>query len=87
MPSDLGCRDVEFIVDWVAKLTPALPLAPLWGRCVVAGGTSICQANRDARCAYARENAHLFHDLKDMPEIERRVHLRDLEELFEQWMH
>jgi hypothetical protein len=62
MPSDPGFRDVEFIADWIAKLTPAL-----------AGG--------------ARENAHLFHDLKDMPEIERLVHLRDLEELFEQLMH
>ena len=33
------------------------------------------------------KNAHLFHDLKDMPEIERLVYLRDLEELFEQLMH
>jgi hypothetical protein len=33
------------------------------------------------------KNTHLFHDLKDMPEIERLVHLRDLEELFEQLMH
>jgi hypothetical protein len=33
------------------------------------------------------KNAHLFHDLKDMPEIERLVHLKDLEELFEQLMH
>ena len=33
------------------------------------------------------KNAHLFHDLKAMPEIERLVHLRDLEELFEQLMH
>jgi len=29
----------------------------------------------------------LFHDLKDMPEIEKLVHLKDLEELFEQLMH
>jgi hypothetical protein len=62
MPSDPGFRDVEFIADWIAKLTPAL-----------AGG--------------ARENAHLFHDLKDMPEIERLVYLKDLEVLFEQLMH
>jgi hypothetical protein len=27
------------------------------------------------------------HDLKDMPEIERLVHLKDLEELLEQLMH
>jgi hypothetical protein len=50
LPSDPGFQDVEFIADWIAKLTPAL-----------AGG--------------ARENAHLFHDLKDR------------EELFEQLMH
>ena len=53
MPSDPGFRDVEFIVDWIAKL----------------------------------KNAHLFHDLKDMQEIERLVYLKDLEELFEQLMH
>ena len=53
MPDDPGFRDVEFIVDWIAKL----------------------------------KNAHLFHDLKDMPEIERLVHLKDLEDLFEQLMH
>jgi hypothetical protein len=53
MPSDPGFRDVEFIVDWIAKL----------------------------------KNAHLFHDLKDMPEIERLVHLKDLEDLFEQLTH
>jgi hypothetical protein len=33
------------------------------------------------------KNTHLFHDLKDMPEIERLVRLQDLEELFEQLMH
>ena len=33
------------------------------------------------------KNSHLFHDLKDMPEIEKLVYLRDLEELFEQLMH
>jgi hypothetical protein len=33
------------------------------------------------------KNAHLFHDLKDMPEIERLVCLQDLEELFEQLTH
>ena len=33
------------------------------------------------------KNAHLFHDLKDMPEIERLVYLRDLEDLFEQLTH
>jgi hypothetical protein len=33
------------------------------------------------------KNPHLFHDLKDMPEVERLVHLRDLEELFEQLTH
>ena len=33
------------------------------------------------------KNTHLFHDLKAMPEIERLVHLKDLEELFEQLMH
>ena len=33
------------------------------------------------------KNAHLFHDLKNMPEIERLVYLKDLEELFEQLMH
>ena len=53
MPSDPGFRDVQFIVDWIAKL----------------------------------KNAHLFHDLKDVPEIERLVYLRDLEELFEQLTH
>jgi len=53
MPSDPDFRDVEFVVDWIAKL----------------------------------KNAHLFHDLKDMPEIERLVHLKDLEDLFEQLMH
>jgi hypothetical protein len=53
MPSDPGFRDVEFIVDWIAKL----------------------------------KNAHLFNDLKDMPEIERLVSLKDLEELFEQLAH
>jgi hypothetical protein len=30
---------------------------------------------------------HLYHDLKDMPEIEGLVHLKDLEELFEQLTH
>lgn len=53
MPSDPGFQDVEFIVDWIAKL----------------------------------KNAHLFHDLKDMPEIERLVRLQHLEELFEQLTH
>ena len=53
MPSDPAFRDVEFVVDWIAKL----------------------------------KNAHLFHDLKDMPEIERLVHLKDLEDLFEQLTH
>jgi hypothetical protein len=33
------------------------------------------------------KNTHLFHDLKEMPEIERLVYLRDLEELFEQLTH
>jgi hypothetical protein len=33
------------------------------------------------------KNAHLFHDLKDMPESERLVCLKDLEELFEQLTH
>jgi len=33
------------------------------------------------------KNPHLFHDLKDMPEVERRVCLKDLEELFEQLTH
>ena len=33
------------------------------------------------------KNAHLFHDLKAMPDIERLVHLRELEALFEQLMH
>jgi hypothetical protein len=33
------------------------------------------------------KNPHLFHDLKDMPEIERLVYLKDLEELFEQLTH
>ena len=66
MPSDPGFRDVEFIADWIAKLTPALVRLKPHG---------------------ARENAHLFHDLKDMSEVERLVHLRDLEELFEQLMH
>ena len=33
------------------------------------------------------KNTHLFHDLKDMPEIERLVCLKDLEELFEQLTH
>ena len=33
------------------------------------------------------KNAHLFHDLKDIPEIERLVYLKDLEELFEQLTH
>jgi hypothetical protein len=33
------------------------------------------------------KNAHLFHDLKDMPEIERLVCLKDLEDLFEQLTH
>lgn len=33
------------------------------------------------------KNPHLFHDLKDMPEFERLVHLQDLEELFEQLTH
>jgi hypothetical protein len=33
------------------------------------------------------KNAHLFHDLKDMPELERLVYLKDLEELFEQLAH
>jgi hypothetical protein len=33
------------------------------------------------------KNAHLFHDLKAMPEIERLVYLKDLEELFEQLTH
>lgn len=72
MPSDPGFRDVEFIADWIAKLTPALPLHCASGT-MVAGG--------------ARENTHLFHDLKDMPEIERLVRLQDLEELFEQLTH
>jgi hypothetical protein len=53
LPSDPGFRDVEFIVNWIAKL----------------------------------KNAHLFHDLKGIPEIERLVYLRDLEELFEQLTH
>jgi hypothetical protein len=75
-PSDPGFQDVEFIADWIAKLTPALPLDSASGT-LRSGG----------RCQYARENAHLFHDLKDMPEVERLVHLKDLEELFEQLMH
>jgi hypothetical protein len=33
------------------------------------------------------KNSHLFHDLKDMPEIEKLVYLKDLEELFEQLAH
>ena len=33
------------------------------------------------------KNAHLFHDLKDMSEIERLVYLKDLEDLFEQLTH
>jgi hypothetical protein len=33
------------------------------------------------------KNPHLFHDLKDMPEIERLVCLQALEELFEQLTH
>ena len=33
------------------------------------------------------KNAHLFHDLKHMPEIEKQVYLKDLEELFEQLTH
>ena len=33
------------------------------------------------------KNTHLFQDLKDMPEIERLVHLSDLEDLFEQLTH
>jgi hypothetical protein len=33
------------------------------------------------------KNAHLFLDLKDMPEIERLVCLKGLEELFEQLTH
>jgi len=33
------------------------------------------------------KNVHLFHDLKDMPEIERLVCLKDLEDLFEQLTH
>jgi hypothetical protein len=33
------------------------------------------------------KNSHLFHDLKDMPEIEKLVYLKDLEELFEQLTH
>jgi len=33
------------------------------------------------------KNTHLFHDLKDMPESERLVCLKDLEELFEQLTH
>ena len=53
MPSDPGFREVQFVVDWIAKL----------------------------------KNPHLFHDLKDMPEIERLVSLKDLEDLFEQLTH
>ena len=71
---------MEFIVDWIAKLVPP--------------GTApgqVCPPTRYASgtivAGSARENAHLFHDLKDMPEIERLVHLKDLEELFEQLMH
>jgi hypothetical protein len=33
------------------------------------------------------KNAHLFHDLKDMPEIERLVFLKDLEDWFEEMTH
>jgi hypothetical protein len=33
------------------------------------------------------KNNHLFHDLKDMPEIERLVLIRDLEALFEEMSH
>jgi hypothetical protein len=33
------------------------------------------------------KNAHLFHDLKGISEIERLVYLKDLEELFEQLTH
>ena len=33
------------------------------------------------------KNTHLFYDLKDMPEIERTLYLKDLEELFEQLAH
>jgi hypothetical protein len=64
----------------VRSCTPALPL-----RC--ATGTLCSPKGCFTMAGGARENAHLFHDLKDMPEIERLVHLRDLEELFEQLMH
>ena len=33
------------------------------------------------------KNNHLFHDLRDMPEIERLVGIRDLEDLFVEMMH
>ena len=33
------------------------------------------------------KNIHMFHDLKDMPENEKLVFLKDLEELFEQLTH
>jgi hypothetical protein len=33
------------------------------------------------------KNNHLFHDLKDMPEVERAVLIHDLEALFEEMSH
>jgi len=33
------------------------------------------------------KNGHLFHDLRDMPEVERLVYIKDLECLFEELMH
>ena len=33
------------------------------------------------------KNTHLFHDLREMPEIERLVGIKDLEDWFREMMH
>lgn len=45
------------------------------------------EVNKVADWIAKLKNPHLFHDLKDMPELERLVNLKDLEDLFEELTH
>lgn len=45
------------------------------------------EVNRVADWIAKLKNAHLFWDLREMPEIERRVNIKDLEDLFAEMTH
>lgn len=76
------------MVQWVARVLSCKPRRTVETMIrVYASDPAYPEIDRAADWLAKLKNPSLFWDLKDMPEMERLVNIKDLEDLFEELAH